>query len=75
MVAGVDVVAKRKLLEKKHSIEYVRKYFQSQRCEVLQSGYVNAHKPTTPTRLRRFTYRVDGFVALRGGDTDTSRNI
>ena len=22
---------------------------------------------TTPTRLRRFTYRVDGFVALRGG--------
>ncbi len=23
---------------------------------------------STPTRLRRFTYRVDGFVALRGGE-------
>jgi len=23
---------------------------------------------TTPTRLRRFTFRVDGFVALRGGE-------
>ena len=22
----------------------------------------------TPTRLRRFTYRLDGFVALRGGE-------
>ena len=33
------------------------------------SVYASENKlARTPTRLRRFTYRVDGFVALRGGE-------